>query len=258
MRQVLAMTSCPKCHYTRRAIDDQVNPAICPACGIVYDKWIAKQQEAAQDTGAEQTTTLDGTQEKTPTFTEWILYVPDRIDIEHFGARVLCLLLFAFWGIHFIRAGVDWEIIGSSFLHNVNLPFHEFGHIFFRPFGLFMTILGGSLFQVLMPLSLMGVFMWKQRDNFAASIMLWWCGQNFIDVSPYIDDANYRMLPLVGGGGEESHDWGNLLTMLNALEKTHTISHTSFWIGAIIMVAALLWSAALLIKQKQHIKQRAN
>ena len=37
-----------------------------------------------------------------------------------------------------------------------------------------------------------------------------------IDVSPYIADAPYRVLPLVGGLGEESHDWGNLLTMTGA------------------------------------------
>ena len=97
-----------------------------------------------------------------------------------------------------------------------------------------------------MPLGLMLVFIMQQRDNFAASIMLWWCGQNFIDVAPYIDDAQYRLLPLVGGGGEESHDWGNLLTMLNALDKTHTVAHSSFAIGVLIMALAMLWAVCIL------------
>ena len=79
-----------------------------------------------------------------------------------------------------------------------------------------------------MPIWLMLVFVLKQRDNFAASIMLCWCGQNFIDLSPYINDAQYRSLPLVGGGGEESHDWGNLLTTMNLLDKTHSIAQASF------------------------------
>jgi len=128
--------------------------------------------------------------------------------------------------------------------------------VFFSPFGRFMTILGGSLFQVLMPLGLMGVFMWQQRDNFAASIMLWWSGQNFVDVAPYIDDAQYRALPLVGGRGEESHDWGNLLTMMNLLEKTHKISHFCFAIGVVLMVTALLWGFYILRLQKKNLEVR--
>ena len=159
-------------------------------------------------------------------------------------------------GILFISAGLDWEKIGGSFLHGPNLAFHEFGHIFFSPFGRFMTILGGSLFQILLPFGLMTVFMIKQRDNFAASIMLWWCGQNFIDVSPYIDDAQYRLLPLVGGGGEESHDWGNLLTMMNALEKTHKISYACFYIGFVIIIIALVWGFYILRLQKKNLINR--
>ena len=118
-----------------------------------------------------------------------------------------------------------------------------------------MTILGGSLFQILLPLGLMAVFMIKQRDNFAASIMLWWCGQNFIDVSPYIADSKYRALPLVGGGGEESHDWGNLLTMMNALESTHKISHGCFYIGCTLIIVALAWGFHILRLQKKNLLQ---
>ena len=43
---------------------------------------------------------------------------------------------------------------GSMSHDELTILFHEFGHVFFRPFGEFMTILGGSLFQVLLPLPL--------------------------------------------------------------------------------------------------------
>ena len=43
------------------------------------------------------------------------------------------------------------DVLGS-FWHLVNLPFHEAGHILFRPFGRLMTSLGGSITQLLMPL----------------------------------------------------------------------------------------------------------
>ena len=241
---------CPKCQYVRSAIDAQVNEHICPACGIVYTKWLARQQPTEIPAS---TNSIDSDEAPRESFREFITYVPTTIDPGIFWGRVAIYLGFVAWSFYFITAGVSWEKIGGSFLHNVNLPFHEFGHIFFSPFGHFMMILGGSLFQVLMPLGIMGVFMWQQRDNFAASIMLWWCGQNFIDVAPYIDDAQYRSLPLVGGGGEESHDWGNLLTMMNALDKTHKISHTSFTIGALLMAIALVWGFYILRLQKKNL-----
>lgn len=247
------ISECPKCHYHRQPVDAQVNADICPACGIVYTKWLARRAASNESSNDEPQPFSINEEEKRQTFREFIFYVPENIDPASFWARIITLAAFALWGFYFISAGVDWEKIGGSFLHGPNLAFHEFGHIFFSPFGRFMTILGGSLFQILLPLGLMAVFMIKQRDNFAASITLWWCGQNFIDVAPYIDDAKYRALPLVGGGGEESHDWGNLLTMMNALESTHKISHGFFYIGCALIITALIWGFQMLRLQKKNL-----
>ena len=253
----MTITICPKCRYQRQTIDQTLHADICPNCGIVYSKFIARQtQENIPD---EMTTEVDIETEESPTLRQQLVaaffYIPERIDAGAFWARVSCLLAFAIWGGYFITAGVDWEKIGSSFMHNINLPFHEFGHILFMPLGEFMMILGGSLFQVLMPLALMCVFVFKQRDTFAGSIMLWWCGQSFIDVSPYIADAQYRALPLVGGGGEESHDWGNLLTMMNMLDSTQTVANCSFAIGTILIITALVWGGMILkVQQKSIVK----
>ena len=245
---------CPKCNYQRQPHDASVHTDICPSCGIVYSKFIARQQEQRIP---EENTFADDEFEPTPGLRQKIiaacLYVPEKVSKEVFYARVLLLIAFGAWGFYFISAGVDWQKIGSSFMHNINLPFHEFGHILFMPLGNFMMILGGSLFQVLLPFALTLVFVLKQKDTFAGSITLWWCGQSFIDVSPYIADAQYRALPLVGGGGEESHDWGNLLTMLNALEHTQAIANASFAIGSLIIIAALLWGGWLLKMQKKNL-----
>lgn len=252
----MPISACPKCHYHRQIHDAQVHPDICPHCGIVYSKFIARQAEKnipPENTNIE--TDIDI--EELPSLRQQLfaacLYVPENIGKETFYARILLLCAFAAWGFYFISAGVDWEKIGGSFMHNINLPFHEFGHILFMPLGNFMMILGGSLFQVLLPFALTLVFVLKQKDTFAGSITLWWCGQSFIDVSPYIADAQYRALPLVGGGGEESHDWGNLLTMMNVLEYTQTIAKTSFAIGTLIIIAALLWGGWILKLQKQQL-----
>jgi hypothetical protein len=248
---------CPKCRYQRQSIDHNIHPDICPSCGIVYSKFIAKttQENLLNDSEPETKKPIAADEVITPhqQLIAAFLYVPERIDAGAFWARVACLVAFTLWGGYFITGGVDWEKIGSSFMHLINLPFHEFGHILFMPFGVFMMFLGGSLFQVLLPLALMCVFVFKQRDTFAGSLMLWWCGQSFIDVSPYIADAEYRALPLIGGGGEESHDWGNLLTMMDALDSTQTIANCSFAIGTVLIIAALVWGGLILKKQQRNV-----
>ncbi len=232
-------------------LDAKTHADICPKCGIAYSKWFAREhaQASAQKPNAEADVTAPNEAHLSQPIFAAFMAVPEQVAKEAFWARTLCWVLFAVWGGYFISAGIDWEKIGGSFMHNINLPFHEFGHVLFMPFGPFMTILGGSLFQVLMPLGLMLAFIFKQHDSFAGSIMLWWSGQSFIDLSPYIADAQYRVLPLVGGGGEESHDWGNLLTELNCLAATPFIAKTCFMMGAVLILIALAWGLALLRKQ---------
>ena len=70
-------------------------------------------------------------------------------------------------------------------LHLPNLVFHEAGHVIFSPFGRFMTVLGGSLFQCLVPIALAIAFL-RQDDRFGAAVCSWWAGQNLLDVAPYV------------------------------------------------------------------------
>ncbi len=221
---------------------------ICPSCGIVYRKWLAKENKTQEVIPLESQTRQS--------FLQWLTEAPEQVDKPAFWARAICAILFALWTIYFISNGISWEVLGGSFMHGVNLIFHEFGHLFFRPFGEFMTILGGSLFQVLWPWTFLIAFLFKYRDTFAASLMLWWSGQSFVDLSPYIADAYYRGLPLVGGGGEESHDWGNLLTMTGLLESYMSIARLSFFIGSVMMIAAMIW-AALVLRQQWHVLKQA-
>ena len=70
---------------------------------------------------------------------------------------------FVIWTISLLRTPLP-ELAGS-FMHLVNLPFHEAGHIVFMPFGDFMMSLGGSLLQVLIPVICGWVFLFKQNDS---------------------------------------------------------------------------------------------
>ena len=134
-----------------------------------------------------------------------------------FGGRVLFFVLIIVWGVVLISASIESNYVGKSFWHLVNLPFHEAGHIIFRPFGRIIHSLGGSLGQLLMPLICFAAFLITTRDQFAASFCIWWLGENFIDMAPYINDARSLSLPLLGGNiGYSSpygfHDWEFILT----------------------------------------------
>ena len=143
------------------------------------------------------------------------------------------------------------------FFHNVNLPFHEFGHIIFSIFGNdLLTSMGGTLFQILMPLVCMFVFILQNRDPFAASVALWWVGENFVDIAPYIADARAGVLPLLGGNTGQTapygfHDWEFILGELGISYLDTTISYFSQFFGIGIMILSVTWGLFILMNLKK-------
>ena len=135
--------------------------------------------------------------------------------------------------------------MGESVLHLPNLVFHEAGHFLFLPFGRFMSVLGGSLTQVLIPVVCAVALLRRHGDGFGAAVMLWWAGQNLVDVSPYIADARALRLVLLGGrtGAEvEGHDWEYLLTALGATHLDVRIGRATHVVGLVVMLAATAWA----------------
>ena len=123
-----------------------------------------------------------------------------------------------------LRAPIDAGM--NSFVHLIDLVFHEAGHIIFSPFGEFMTVLGGSLMQILVPLVCAGAFLFQQDDPFGASVCVWWAGESLMDLAPYINDARELKLMLLGGPANavEGHDWEAILTSLGWLHLDHAIA----------------------------------
>jgi hypothetical protein len=139
------------------------------------------------------------------------------------------------------------------FIHLVNLVFHEAGHAIFSFLpGRQIMVLGGSLMQCLVPLTLAIAFLLKQRDSFSAGICLWWFGENLADCSPYINDARMLALTLLGGGTgaeQEGHDWEYLLTQWNLLDYDVHIAWWVLKVGKIFMIAGLVWAATTVLLQ---------
>ena len=136
----------------------------------------------------------------------------------------------------------------AAFLHRPLLIFHEAGHILFMPFGEWVTVLGGTLGQLLMPLVLAGALLLTNRDPFGAAIGLWFLGVSLLDVAPYMYDALHPQLTLLNGqtGEEGGHDWIYLFASMGLLAKAPLIGGLTHKLGALVIVGALAWAGWLL------------
>jgi hypothetical protein len=155
-------------------------------------------------------------------------------------ARAAIVIGLAAWTLWFARTPLSDDVM-SSFLHLPNLVFHEAGHVLFAPLGRFMTVLGGSLTQVLVPIVAAVAFV-RQEEPFSAAICSWWAGQNLIDLAPYIADARALQLVLLGGhtGAEvEGHDWEFILLQLGLKPWDHAIGIGTYTCGLLVMIASL-------------------
>lgn len=188
---------------------------------------------------------------------QWLIESDDRADSMTLTGRVAVFALLLWWGCKLIMTPLDSNAAGESFLHLINLPFHEAGHLLFMPFGRFMMFLGGSLGQILMPIVCLATFLIKTRDPFGASVALWWTAENLMDVAPYINDARALDLMLVGGvTGKETdgHDWENILSMLGWLEYDQRLAHLVYNAGILLMLGSFAWGGLLLLR---HYRRQA-
>jgi hypothetical protein len=119
------------------------------------------------------------------------------------------------------------------FLDLINLYIHEAGHLFFSLFGQFLHALGGSLFQVLVPLVL-AIVTFRQTPQHAA-YPLFWTGESMVNVSPYIQDAPAMKLRLIARGLR--HDWNYILH--GHLDWAEPLGDAVFLLGVLLCIAAV-------------------
>ena len=243
---------CPKCGHAPLPAE-QAFPAECPGCGVILARaGDAASREPARTRARALAREADRAESG---LGAWLWHVPERVDATAFKVRVALLVVFALWGLRLCWMDYrDGEMM-TSFIHGPLLVFHEAGHVLFRLFGEWMTVLGGSLFQVLVPAILCGALLWKNRDPFGAAIGLWLVGVSVMDVAPCMYDAWEPQLTLLGGGtGNDSfHDWIYLFDSMNVLHRAQRIGGVTHAVGVGIAVLAVAWGARVLWLQRQRL-----
>lgn len=150
--------------------------------------------------------------------------------------RLLLSLALGAWGWYLGAHPGTW-----SFLDNINLPIHETGHIVFSPFGEWMAVAGGTLFQLIVPLAFVAHFV-RAGDRHAATVPLWWFGQNLFNIARYVSDARAQELPLVGGG---EHDWTWMLYELDVLHRDVEIGRAVHAAGIVVVLGSVVLGVLL-------------
>ncbi len=245
-------SQCPKCGY--KLPQSLPASAACPACGIYFFKWV--QPGCAPVLPKVDDESISNEEDG---FFAALFQPLEKMDAITFYGRSIVLALLVIWS--WFLFGYDYRDgeIGGSFMHNILLPIHEAGHVLFRPFGEFMMVLGGSLFQLIFPFGIGVAFILKNRDNFGAAICLWWASVSLVDLSPYIYDALHPQLTLVGGGtGAEDgpHDWMYLLITLRQIDNAQRWGAAAHVCGGLAMLLALVWGAAILWRQRKQLDRQ--
>jgi hypothetical protein len=148
---------------------------------------------------------------------------------------ILTIILASYLLYYMTNLSEEWH-----FIDNVNLIFHEAGHVIFSFFGDFIHTLGGTLMQLLIPATF-SFYFYKNGEYFSASLLLFWLSQNFFNVYIYANDAINMDLSLLGGDNVY-HDWNHMLTSLNLLNYTDKISSGLYSIGLIVFIFAVIFS----------------
>lgn len=127
------------------------------------------------------------------------------------------------------------------FIDNFLLIIHEAGHTFFGFFGnRFLAILGGTLFEILLPFVIF-LFGWWNHQRITAQLGLLLTAFAWIESAAYAADALERKMPLIGNLPKSSHDFYNLFMMNGVLNDHMTYAWAMYWIGIITLLLFLFY-----------------
>src|SRR5262245_30589905 len=250
---------CPKCGHERAPAE--TGPAdVCPACGLIFSKYLRARLAPVAAAPASPAGVATAAAPAEPGLLDrakaLFFYVPDEVESTYVYLRGLLLAGLIVYGVKLAAMDIpSWEM-GGSLIHSPMVPIHEFGHVLFSPFGEFMHNLGGALFQAGLPLIFGGIFLVKNRDPFAAAVMLWWSAVAIMDTAPYMYDAQMPQHILLTGrtGDTGAHDFIDVLGDLGLLHRAQAVGYVAHGLGVLMLIASFAWGAAMVWMQFQRRK----
>ena len=173
---------------------------------------------------------------------------------RHWKWRALLLVALA-WGALRALGEDDYSGLFAGIIFGV----HELGHLVFAPFGMWMSVAGGSLAQLLLPVAA-GALMLRHRDYFGATITGVWLSASLSNMAVYVADARARELTLLGFGEDPLHDWAYLLSSVGLLQADTTVARLVRLLAFIVLVissAAGAWLCLTMARARLALEPAA-
>ncbi len=106
---------------------------------------------------------------------------------------------------------------------------HEIGHWVTRPFGMWVSVASGSIFQFFFPFIFV-IAMTRSRDIHGAFVLLTWQVASLLQMAHYAGSAEYSDLVLDSPHYITLyHDWVWMLSQLNATQWARTIEAVFYY-----------------------------
>jgi hypothetical protein len=139
----------------------------------------------------------------------------------------LGVLLLLYWN------DADGYLLG---LDDLNLAFHEAGHLIFGLFGDTLNLYGGTLGQLVFPIAVTLSFA-RRGETLGVFTGLVWTGENGLNIARYAADARAKVLPLLGNG---EHDWAWIFSRWDVLNHDVQIAGGMRFLSYSILVSAVV------------------
>jgi hypothetical protein len=160
-------------------------------------------------------------------------------------SRPVALVAIAFYLLFLLYSANNRS--GFLFLDLANLMIHEAGHPLFgilgggaeTGFGHTLMVLGGTLFELIVPLACVAYFFFR-RESTGTAFCAFWFFENFLYIGTYMADARTSALLLVGSGDS---DWEVLFTQWNLMLHDTQIAQATRTLGWLGMIASAAWFA---------------
>ena len=123
-----SIKTCPKCLH-----DLQVQSEICPHCGIVFEKYLKYHPDPAHQQDVDLPIVTIIIEDEAKPLTRWLFYETPQSTLAYLGRSIVFVGL-VLWSWLLISSSIESNAVGNSFLHLINLPFHEAAPTILSPF----------------------------------------------------------------------------------------------------------------------------
>jgi hypothetical protein len=168
--------------------------------------------------------------------------------------KIIFTILLIYLSLPYFFNNNPWTLFDSA-----DLLIHEGGHLIFGFAGQFISIMGGSLTQILIPIAF-GIYFAFKKSWYSLFFCIFWLGINLIYVAVYISDAKLMNLPLLAEGS--IHDWNYLLTNTGLINSAKSIGSFVRILGQISIVIGftgmILNIATSLLNMRKSTKPKLN